>query len=272
MRIVSLTTAAVLFAALAPAQGPGGRGRGRAEEITNRVGAFFTDVAGPATDGDKVADLATIDLVRAATAAGQLTVLYLVDGSEDQDVREQFERQVFAGDELGLELRCFHCGRIDLQKEPALKARFAKQAPLFVLFDKDGKADELSMSGYKASATQLQKALEKAAGGTVKPSLASFAKEYAGLVRDLEQVLARKKAAQEKQAKAGADKGKRAEADKDLKDAEAEERKLLDKEKGLIDHVRLPERGANAQRLGGSRWGRPGREGRGEGGRGGNGG
>ena len=278
MRIVPFVATVAASLLLVPdtmAQGGGGRGRGRAEEITNRVGAFFTDVPGPATDGEKVAELATVDLGRAATGAGQLSVLYLYDSADDVDVREQFERTLFGSDEVGIELRCFHCGRIDLGKEASLKAKFGKQAPLFVVFDKDGKSDELSMSGYKASSTSLQKALEKAASGVIKPSLAGFAKEYGNVVRDIELSLGKKKMAQERQAKAGADKQKRAEADKDLKDAETEEQKLLERERDVLSRVRLPERAANATRLGGRNWGR-GRdgEGRGEGrpgeGRGGN--
>lgn len=243
----------VLSLACAALHAQGGRGgRGRTEEITNRVGAFFTDIAGPATDGDKVADLATCEMVRAATGNGQPTVLYLVDSGDDQDVRDQFERTVFGSDEIGIELRCFHCGRIDLAKSAPLKARFQKQAPLFAVIDKEGKLVEtVAMNGYKASAPLLAKALERAGAGTVKPSLEAFAKEYGGLVRDLEQALAKKKLAQERQAKAGADKGKKAEADKDLEAATTAVDKVMDKEKALLAKHRLPERPANAVRLGG---------------------
>ncbi|MDO8348731.1 MAG: hypothetical protein Q7T30_00725 [Planctomycetota bacterium] len=279
MRIVTLVAVSLLFVADTMAQGGGGRGRGRAEEITNRVGAFFTDIPGPVADGEKVAELATVDLVRAATGAGQLSVLYLYDSADDADVRDQFERTLFGSDEVGIELRCFHCGRIDLAKEASLKGKFGKQAPLFVVFDKDGKSDELSMTGYKASASSLQKLLEKSATGVIKPSLAAFAKEYGGMVRDIEQLLAKKKQAQEKQAKAGEDKAKRSEAEKDQKAIEAEEKKALEGETDFLRRNRLPERGAEARRLGGRGRG----EGRGEGrpgegrggagaGRGGNGG
>lgn len=254
LSVVAVPALLSFFAADVAAQG--GRGRGRAEEITNRVGAFFADTAGPATDGDKVADLSTCDLVRAAAGNGQPTVLYLVDGSDDQDVREQFERTVFGSDELGIELRCFHCGRIDLAKVDALKARYQKQAPLFAVFDKDGKLVEtVAMNGYKASTTSLGKALEKAAQGAVKPSIAAFAKDYGSLVRDLEQALAKRKLAQEQRAKAGADKGKKAEADKDLEVASAAVDKLLEKEKALLEKHRLPERPTNAVRLGGRAFG-----------------
>ncbi|HZN42052.1 MAG TPA: hypothetical protein VFD82_24845 [Planctomycetota bacterium] len=250
---------AVLLALPASAQGGGGgggRGRQRPEEIINRVGVFFTDVSGPAADGDKVADLATTELVRAAAGAEQLSVLYLHNGNDEKDVREQFERMLFAGDELGIELRCFHCGRIDLAKEPALKTKYGDQAPLFVAFDKKGQAGEIvSMNGYKVAANALSKQLEKAAQGVLKPALATFAKDYAGFVRDLEQALNKKKLARERYAKAGSDKIKRAEIEKDLKLAESEEEKILAREKEMLEKMRLPERPATAQRLGGGRGG-----------------
>lgn len=252
---VALAAITLLLASAAPAQG---RGRQRPDEILHRTGAFFADTTGPATDGDKVADLATCELVRTATSANQLCVLYLYDSGDDADVRSQFERTLFASDELGIELRCCHCGRIDLQQDKALAAKFGKQAPLFVVFDEHGKPNELSMAGYKASASSLQKALEKAAQGTIKPSLAAWAKDYGGFVRDLEQALAKQKLATERQAKAGADKGKRLAADKDVKAAEEDVQKVIAREGALLAKVRLPERPASAERLGGGRGPGPG--------------
>lgn len=275
MRMLSFVLPLALcasFADLAPAQGGGGRGRGRAEEITNRVGAFFTDTKGPMPDGDKAGDLATTDIVKAAAGHGQPAVLYLVDSNDDQDVRDQFERALFAGDELGIMLRCFHCGRIDLKNEPLLAAKFAKQAPLFVVFDKDGKAGEIAaMNGYKPSAKALETQLAKAAQGVVKPSLAAFAKDYGGLVRDLEQALAKKKNAKERLAKAGGDKAKKAEGEKDLAAIEKEEQKLLEREAEMLKKMALPERSPDARRLGGRGFGGPG-QGGGQGGQGGQGG
>ncbi len=243
--------AAALFLALAPATAQG-RGRGRAEEIQNRVGAFFTDVKGPLPSGDQAGDLAQTDLVRAATGRGQLAVLYLVDSSDEATVREQFERTVLGGDELGIMLRCFHCGRIDLRTEPLLAAKFQKQAPAFVVFDKTGKAaDVVAMSGYKASPKSLEDALVAAARGVVKPSLTAFAKDYGGFVRDLEQALGKKQIAKERHAKAGADKAKKTEAEKDLAAAEKEEQHLLDRERELLGKLELPPRSPDARRLGG---------------------
>lgn len=241
-----------------------GRGRGRAEEIQNRVGVFFSDAAAPAAQGDAAIDLAQSDLVRAAAGAGQLAVLYLYDSRDSQDAREQFERALFGGDELGIMLRCFHCGRIDLAGDPALAARHQKQAPLFVVFDQHGKAGEpVSMSGYKASPRALEAQLVKAAQGAVKPSLAAFAKEYGGFVRDLEQVVNKKRIAKERLAKAGNDQQKAQEADKDLTAIEKEEKQLLAREQDLLGKRRLPERPAGARRLGGRAFGAG--DGRGEG-------
>lgn len=273
-RARSLFVTAALASALAsalPSQGPGGGRNRRPEEITNRTGAFFADVAGPAVDGDKVAELATVELVRNATAANQPSVLYLVDLGDDQEVRDGFDQVLFGGDELGIELRAFHAGRIDLGKIPALKARYAKQAPLFVVFDDKGKASELSMSGYKPQPSALGKLLEKQAGTTVKPSLSTFAKSYGDLVRDLEQILQKKRQVQQKQARAGNDAGKKLDADRELKAVAAEEQKLLDKERELLGKVRLPDRPAGAQRLGAPNWGGPGGGGPGGTGRGGTG-
>lgn len=239
-----------------------GRGRGRAEEITNRTGAFFVDVKGPVPKDGQAGDLAQTELVRAAAALGQPAVLYLVDTSDADTVREQFERTLFGDDELGIMLRCFHCGRVDLRAEPLLAEKFRQKPPLFVAFDKDGKAgDAVAMSGYKPAAKALEQALASAARGTVKPSLAAFAKDYAGLVRDLEQVLARKQTAKERSARAGADKAKKSDAEKDLAAIEKEEQKLLDRERDLLSKVALPVRPAGARRLGGRGFGEPGRDG-----------
>jgi hypothetical protein len=252
--IVAVFTAMLLAA---PAFAQGGRGRGRAEEVQNRVGAFFVDAPAPAAAADgKAGDLAATEFVRAAAAKGQPAVLYLVDTRDDQDVRDQFERALFGGDEIGILLRPFHCGRIDLKAVPELAAKFGKQAPLCVAFDKDGKAGEVvAMSGYKASTKALETALGKAATGVVKPSLPAFAKEYGGFVRDFEALLARKKLASEKLARAGADKGKRADAEKDLAGIEKDEAKLLASEQQILGKAPLVERPADAKRLGGRAFG-----------------
>jgi uncharacterized membrane protein YgcG len=273
MRIVLLLSSVLAFA-VADATAQRGGGRERPEEITNRVGVFFTDVKGPMPAGDKAGELANVDMVRAGASAGQPTVLYLLDLGEDTgDVRNQFERTLFAGDDLGILLRCFHCGRIDLKNEPLLGAKYGKQAPLFVVFDKDGKGGEVvSMAGYKASAKALETQLLKASQGLVKPSMPAFVKEYGDVVRELENTLAKKKNAKERYARAGADKAKKAEVDRDLIAIEKDEEKLLEREKDVLGRITLPERSKDAHRLGGRNWGGGERGGRGGNGGGGNGG
>jgi len=263
-----LVVAPVVFALSTLVVAQGGRGRQRPEEIQNRTGAFFVTTQGPEAAADAPPVLADADLVRAATSAGQMSVLYLFDGNDDPDGRAQFERALFAGDELGIELRCFHCGRIDLAKDRALAAKYGKAAPLFVVFDAHGKSIDVAMSGYKPSASALTRALEKTAQGLVKPSLGAWAKDYGGFVRDLEQALARQQNAEERLARAGADKQKRAATEKDLQAATAEVQAVLAHEAALLAKVPMPPRAENAERLGGRGPG-PG-SGDGGGGRGGN--
>lgn len=246
---VAALAAALLFADAVSAQ-RGGRNR-RPEEIQERVGAYFADTGGPAVEGDKVADLDTCELVRAAAASGQPTVLYLHDGTANEQVVGEFEKLLFRADALGIKLRCFHCGRIDVSKEPALKGRFGDDAPLFVVFSAAGKAEKpLSMKGYKANPSDLEALLDKAAKGSVKPSLEAFAKGYADLVRDLEQVLAKKELASQRRTRAGDDPGKQKKADKELEEADAERKKLLEKEQAMLEKLKLPARPAEARPLG----------------------
>ena len=228
----------------------------RPEEITNRVGVYFQEVAGPQTEDGKVADLNTIPMVREAAAADQVAVLYLHDGAlEDRPVRT-FESALFRadvrGDELGIKLRLFHCGQIDISADPALKERFGKKAPLFVAFDKSGKElRPVSMSGMKPNPTALESLLDRASKGAFKPVLPSFAKKYGKLIQDLEKVLKERAAAEEAQAEAGGDRAKLNKANKQLEAAGKAEQNLLDKEQEMLAEMRFPERGS--KRLGGRR-------------------
>jgi len=259
-----LTVAALLFADTALAQRGG---RGRPEEITNRVACFFVDVAPPVGEGAMATELANTDLIRAAAGANQVAVLYLFDGGDAANMREQFEKTMFGNDTIGLHLRFFHCGRIDVAKAPALKSKYGKDLPLFVTFNKEGKqADDAAMPGYKASGNALVKALEKAGNPVYKPSLAAAVKNYSELVRDLEQMIARRKLLEDRQSRTTGDdasaKQKRAAIDKDLKDLDAEKAKLEQKETELIQKLHMPVRDSKAVQLGGG----GGRGGRGPGG------
>lgn len=274
--LFALALAAVL-ADPALAQRGGGGGRGRPEEIQNRVACRFAEVTAPAAAGDRAPDLATADLVRAAANAGQLTLLYLYDGGDAETLRMQFERTLFGNDTIGVHLRFFHCGRVDLAKAAALKEKYGKDAPLFLVYGKDGKqVAEVGMAGYKASGSALTKALEKAGNPLFKPSLSAAVKNYEELLRDLEQLLAKRKLVEERQGRATGDdasaKQKRAELDKELKDLADDQQKLEQKETDMLQKLRMPVQSADAVRLGGRGErgrgeGRGGRPGGGEGGR-----
>ena len=226
-----------------------GRNRARRpDEVTNRVGVFFSETDAPKTDGEKVADLNTIDLVRAAAAANQVTMLYLHDGEAERSVVRQFESMLFRmdkpGDVLGIKLRMFHCGQIDVSKAPALKARYAKDIPMFVAFVKTGKElPKVSMRGYKAKASELEKLVDRASKGAFKPSLKTFAKKYADFVEDYEQVLKEKTAAEREATKAES-KTDRKKAEKEIAAAEKQEDKLLEAEEKLLEKIREPARGS----------------------------
>lgn len=266
------TLLAILFAApllcdnLEAQRGGGGRGGGgrgnswqRPDEIKNRLAVTFQDAKAPATEGDKVADLDSIELVRAAASVNQPTLLYLYDGKADEKTARDFENQLFradaAGDERNAKALAFHLGRIDVQSDPALQQRFGEQTPLFVVFDTDGKeVKSLSMTGFELDERGLEAALDKAGKGAVKPSLASFAKKYVDLLHDLEKVLKEKEQATRAQAKAGADKAKQKKAEKELEQIGKEEQKLLDKEKELLEKARLPQRPEGGTQVGGQRF------------------
>jgi len=260
MRKITLlaTVAVALFATdVVDAQRRGGRGGGRnwrqqwrrPEEISNRVAVYFKDVEGPETDGEKkVADLNTIELVRAASSANQVTVLYLHDGELDERAVRNFETMLFRadakGDSLGVKLRLFHCGQIDISKDPALKHRFGKKAPLFVAFDKAGKELRgVSMTGLKPNPGALEGLLDRASKQAFKPTLPAFAKKYTKLVQDLEKALKEKSEAESDQAKAGNDKAKQKKAQKQIEAAAKVEQKLLEKEQEMLADMRFPERG-----------------------------
>ncbi|MAD34618.1 MAG: hypothetical protein CMJ88_12805, partial [Planctomycetes bacterium] len=228
----------------------------RPDEISNRVAVYFKEVAGPETDGEKVADLNTIELVREAAAADQVSVLYLHDGTLEERPVRAFEALLFRsdvkGDELGIKLRLFHCGLIDVSKDPALKQRYGKKTPLFVAFDKSGKElRPVSMSGLKPNPTGLEGLLDRASKGAFKPLLPTFAKKYGKLVVDIEKLLKERSEAESDQAKAGNDKAKQNKARRELEAIAKAEQKLLEKEQEMLAEMNFPERGD--KRLGGRR-------------------
>ncbi|MCR9248241.1 MAG: hypothetical protein NXI31_24700 [bacterium] len=271
MRIQS-TIAALLVLGLGAAElsaqrTGGGRNRNNSrwnvpEEITNRVAMFFNDVDGPATDGDKVADLATVELVRTAMSANQLTLLYIVDQNNEAHSRSRLrmEWQLTANYELGIAMRFFHCGRIDLGKSEALKKRYEKKAPLFVAFSPTGKEFEVPMAGYRAAGSKLKAALDKASSGT-KPPVKTFAKKYGKLMKDYYELLTERQKVQKELAEAAGDKGKQKKADKELMKLATAEQKILAEEQKQLAKVTFPERGKHRLGRFGGRQGRGNRAG-----------
>ena len=220
----------------------------RPEEVTNRVAVYFTDVPGPSTDSDRVAGLDTIELVRKAAAARQVSVLYLHDGELAERPVQAFEAALFRadarGDELGIKLRMFYCGRLDISKDPALAEHYGKKTPLFVAFDKSGKElRPVSMAGLKPDPSGLEGLLDRASKGAFKPTLPGFAKKYSKLVQDLEKLLKEREEAEQDQAEAGTDRAKQNKARKQLEAIAKAEQKLLEKEQEMLADVRVPERG-----------------------------
>lgn len=230
-------------------------GRGRSEAIKSRVGSYFVTATLPTVEGEKSDPLAAVAMVREAAAAHQLAVLYLYD-PKDERKHEQFEKTVFNNDEVGVALRCFRCGRIDVSADAQARARYGKQAPLFVVFGSDGKpVGEVPMTGYKAVVNPLVAMLARAAT-EVKPSLAEFVSRCRGVVNQLEQLEGKRKLLQERRARLDAkgkgqeqDAGKRAELDQDGKALDAEEQKTLADEKELLEQAKVPPRDPSAQRL-----------------------
>lgn len=263
MRQITLLTAVALALLAADSLEAQRRMRGRnrdqwqrPEEITNRVAVYFKEIPGPETEDRKVADLGTVQLVREAAAAGEVSVLYLHDGALEARPVRAFESALFRadarGDELGIKLRLFHCGQIDISEDPALKDKYGKKAPLFVAFDKSGKElRPVSMSGMKPDPSALESLLDRASKAAFKPTLPSFAKKYGKLVEDLEEVLKERAAAEQAQAEAGGNRAKLNKANKQLDAASKDEQELLDREEKMLAEMRFPERGD--KRLGGRR-------------------
>ena len=228
----------------------GGRGGNRNQwrrpaEISNRTAVYFSEVEAPATNADKVADLNTIDMVRAAAATGQPTLLYLHDSEADKRVVQQFESQLFrsepSGDKLGLKLRMFHCGQIDISQDQALKNRYGKKIPLFVAFDKAGKElKQVSMAGYKAKVSALEAQIDQASTGAYKPSVKSIVSKYVKIIADLEAALKAKASAEQDKTKANGDRSKIKKAERAIEAATKLEEKQLKLEEKLLEGLRLP--------------------------------
>ena len=259
---------ALFILAAADAQGRGRRGP--PEAVRTRAGAYFVDVELPAvadkTAGDKKKKgsefLAATDFVKKTRGKNRLALVYLFDPEGDEKKHDRFEQSLFNHADLNVALRLFCCGRVDLSKNENAMARFGKKAPLFVVFDVQGKVvGEVSMKGYKPANGPLIAALKKVSKGHSKLALASFVKKYKSFLNDLTQIENKKSALQSKRDRAenkdgGASKAKLAKLDKDDAALSKSEDKLLASETKLLEKAKAPDRDTGAERVGARRWGR----------------
>ena len=257
---LTIAVAALNLAAGVHAQG---RGRGKPEVVKERLGNYFVKVTLPRGLDEGQDRLAETHHVGRAARSKQLSLLYLFDATGDADKHARFEPLLFKNDELGVCLRWFRCGRVDLTKDDDAYAAFAKQAPLFVVFDATGKrVAETSMAGYRAKPGDLVKLLTRAAKGHAKPALPVFAKRYRSFLRELQNLDGRKRTLsgrwQRMQSKpGGGPRDKRNKLKKEEAELAAEEKKLLEAETKLLGAAAVPVRDPKAVRVGEQRRGRP---------------
>jgi hypothetical protein len=265
---VPLALTALVVVVDVAAQGRGGFGP--PEAVTNRLGNFFVTVTLPAAgaqegeDGDgketkagKEDRLGSTTLVEESSAADQPSLLYLYD---DQPKREQFEATLFANESLGIALRCFRCGRVDVTKDDEAMAEFGKHLPLFVAYDAKGKRiGQVEMKDYKATTNALDQLLGKAAKRGTKLSMDAFTKAYRSFLNEVSVLEGRKRDLAGKQERAVDAPDKLKKLEKDATELADDEAKLMEQEKKLLADAEIPPRDAKAERVGGRQRGRGGR-------------
>ncbi|MGE3172937.1 MAG: hypothetical protein AB7O97_09955 [Planctomycetota bacterium] len=230
--------------------------------MVERVGAFFVDVeldhepqpADPRQTGRDVDLLSPLAIVGEAAAQQQTCLVYLCDrGAEPERLRE-FERRLFADDDLGLALRRFRCVRIDVGGALAapLRARY-DVVPVFVVCDRHGRPlVEVPMPRRRPAGRELAQALERAFGRGEPLPLKTFVKRHGKLVRELEKVEQRRRRFDEREATLAADDDTgRAALARDRERLAADEQRILTAERELLEAARLPARPEAARRLGG---------------------
>ena len=237
------------------------RQAGRRSDATyDRVGAWFTDVrieGEPAVkdpDAKKKDYIGALPWVTKAKDEGNRSVVYVYDPTTDPDAHQAFEQEMF-GDEMGIATKLFVCARLDLTAASAklLLERYREEAPLFAVYDEAGvEVGVVSMSGYKASPKKLEALLGKAVGKDVQGGLSGFVRDYGEVAKELEAVEKKRVAVEADEDKVDrADKQKQAEIAREKKSIDAEEQKLLGKERDVLNAAKPPERPAGAVRMGG---------------------
>ncbi|MFQ5505659.1 MAG: hypothetical protein ACE5F1_12815 [Planctomycetota bacterium] len=246
------------FVDSAKAQGRGG-GRGPSEAILSRMGNYFVNVTLPVEqDGQSTRErLAASPHVTKARDKRQLCLLYLYDRNADPKKHDRFQQVLFANQGVGVALRLFRCGKLDLGLDDGALAAYGKKAPLFIAFDAKGKrTGEVSMRGYKTSSGPLLKLLARAARGHSKLSLPAFSKKYRSFLTQLQVLEGRQRTLTQKRARLADMPGsrgesKRAKLTKEEDRLAESEKALFAAEKKLLEQARVPARDPNAQRLGG---------------------
>jgi hypothetical protein len=226
----------------------GQRGGGRSPAITERFSVYITDATVP--ENAEVEDrFAKIPVVADARAKKELVLLYLVDSSAEAPKREAFEGIMFGSEDLAVCLRCFHLVRVDIAGDAGAQAKYGRRVPVFLPYDENGKVvGDVALTGYKAAITGLMALMEKAAAGHVKPTLSAFSSDYRGLVHDLEVIEQQRKATKDRMGRLNDDK-KKAALEKDLTGLDAEEKKLLDKEKDMLERAKVLPPDASAKKF-----------------------
>lgn len=248
--------ACLLAAGLLVAATPCQRG-GRQDEFLDRYACYFVEAKLPPAQGDVDSKerLAALPLVQQAKKEGHLAFLYLFDSSADEPKRAAFDQIVFGSQEVGIALRCFYCAHVDIAGDEDARTKFGRKLPLFVAFDDKGRwSGETSLPGYKAALRSLMGMLEKAAAGHVKPTLDGFSKVYRDTLRDLRVLSGNKRSLEQRRARA--DDKKKAQFDKDAKELQAQEEKLLATEKAALEKANPPPRHPEAKLFGRAERGR----------------
>jgi hypothetical protein len=242
--LLATTAAAVLTCSEARAQ----RGGGRSPAITERFSVYITDAKVP-EDAAVEDRFAKIPVVADARAKKELVLLYLVDSSAEAPKREAFEGIMFGSEDLAVCLRCFHLVRVDIAGDAGAQAKYGRRVPVFLPYDENGKVvGDIALTGYKAALTGLMALMEKAAAGHVKPTLSTFSSDYRGLVHDLEVLDQQRKATKDRIGRLN-DEKKKAALEKELSNFDTEEKKLLDKEKEMLERAKVLPPDASAKKF-----------------------
>jgi hypothetical protein len=138
--------------------------------------------------------------------------------------------------------------------QPEFMSKYGARVPLWIGFDQDGKqVGEVSQAGNRAAINPVTELLERTAIGYVKPTLTVFVEKYRDFVRDLTALEGKRRAlANRKETGNNKDTARNLELEKDGKAIEAEEKRLLAREKELLDQARVQPRDPAATRMGGS--------------------